>query len=87
MPNFLIHEIMLTDGSFRKNITNEKVVFEDGFIKINDCVGLGIEINEDILGDYPYKPRNLRHYNNALTNIRPLDDNNYYFEGIGNKND
>ncbi len=87
VPNFLIHEIMLTDGSFRKRVTNEKVVFEDGFIKINDCVGLGIEINEDVIEEYPYKPRNLRHYNNALTNIRPLDDNNYYFEGIGNKND
>ena len=32
-PNFLIHEIMINDGSFRKSITNEEVVFDDGYIK------------------------------------------------------
>ena len=87
VPNFLIHEIMLTDGSFRKEITNERVVFEDGFIMIPDGPGLGIELNEDVLEKYPYQPRNLRHYNNNLTNIRPKGDAIYYFEGIGEKHD
>ena len=36
VPNFLIHEIMLTDCSFRKQASNEEVVFEDGYIKVND---------------------------------------------------
>ena len=85
VPNFLIHEIMLTDGSFRKKITNEKVVYENGFILIGDAPGLSIEINEDELVNYPYKPRNLRHYTGTLTDIRPKDDTVFYFEGIGEK--
>ena len=87
VPNFLIHEIMLTDGAFRKRITNERVVYEDGFIMVPDAPGLGIEVNEEILSEYPYQPRNLRHYNNALTNIRPKGDAKYYFVGLQDKND
>lgn len=83
VPNFLIHEIMLTDGHFRSRITNEKVVFEDGYILCPaDRPGLGIEVNEDVLCEYPYKPRNLRHYTGDLTSIRPVDDTVYYFEGL-----
>ena len=59
-PNFFIHEIMLTDGSFRKQITNEEVVFEDGFIRIPDRPGLGIDVNLDEVLKRPYTPRNLR---------------------------
>lgn len=84
-PNFLIHEIMLTDGSFRKKITDECVVFENGDILIPDKPGLGIEVNEDILADYPYTPRNLRHYTGTLTDIRPKDDTVYYFKGLDDK--
>ncbi|MDD5728886.1 MAG: galactonate dehydratase [Victivallales bacterium] len=83
IPNFLIHEIMLTDGSFRKNISDEEVVYEAGHILIGDRPGLGIEINEAELGKYPYSPRNLRHYTGTLTDIRPKNDCIYYFKGIG----
>ena len=87
VPNFLIHEIMLTDGAFRKEITNERVVYEDGFIMVPDAPGLGIEVNEEVLSKYPYQPRNLRHYNNNLTSIRPKGDAKYYFVGLEDKND
>ncbi len=81
-PNFLIHEIMLTDGSFRKRLTDEEVIFENGFIRIPGKPGIGIEVNEDVLAEYPYKPRNLRHYTGNVTDIRPADDTVYYFKGI-----
>ena len=83
-PNFLIHEIMINDGSFRKNITNEEVVFNDGYILINDNPGLGIEVNDEELKKRPYHPINLRHYTGALTDIRPKNDTVFYFKGIGN---
>ncbi len=73
---------MLTDGSFRKDITNEEVFFEDGYILINDKPGLGIEVNEEEIAKHPYKPRNLRHYTGTLTDIRPKDDTVYYFKGL-----
>ena len=82
-PNFLIHEIMINDGSFRKKITNEEVIFEDGCILINDKPGLGIDVNIDAVEERPYHPINLRHYTGNLTEIRPKDDTIFYFKGIG----
>ena len=82
-PNFLIHEIMINDGSFRKKITNEEVVFEDGSILIGDKPGLGIDVNIEAVEERPYHPINLRHYTGTLTEIRPKDDTIFYFKGIG----
>ena len=82
-PNFLIHEIMINDGSFRKAITNEEVIFEDGYILINDKPGLGIDVNIEAVESRPYHPINLRHYTGNLTEIRPKDDTIFYFKGIG----
>ncbi len=83
VPNFLIHEIMLTDGSFRAKITDEAVQYRDGFILIPDKPGLGIEVNEEEVLQRPYRPINLRHYTGTLTDIRPKDDTVYYFKRIG----
>jgi len=82
VPNFLIHEIMLTDGSFRKSITNEEVHFEDGYIIIPDKPGLGIDVNVEEILKRPYTPRNLRHYTGNVTSIRPKDDTKYYFKEL-----
>ena len=79
--NFLIHEIMTTDGSFRADVTDEEVRYQDGFILVPDKPGLGIEVNEAFLSTRPYVPRNLRHYTGTLTDIRPKDDTVYYFKG------
>jgi len=84
-PNFLIHEIMINDGSFRKRITTEEVVFEDGCILINDKPGLGIDVFVDEVEKRPYHPINLRHYTGTLTDIRPKDDTVFYFKGIGDE--
>ncbi len=81
-PNFLIHEMMLTDGSFRRLVTNENVKYEDGCLLIGDKPGLGIEVNEEEVLKRPYKPRNLRHYTGTLTDIRPKGDTFYYFDGL-----
>lgn len=85
VPNFVIHEIMLTDGSFRKAITNEEVVFEDGYILIPNKPGLGIDVNVEEVLKRPYTPRNLRHYIGTVTDIRPKNDTFYYFKGLEDK--
>lgn len=82
VPNFVIHEIMLTDGGFRKEITNEEVHFEDGFILVGDKPGLGIDVNIDEVLKHPYTPRNLRHYTGNVTSIRPKGDAWYYFKEL-----
>lgn len=82
-PNFSILEIMLTDVSWRNELTTEKVQFDNGNIKIPGIPGLGLELNEDACIKHPFRPVYLRHYNGTLTDIRPSGaDTSFYFEGI-----
>lgn len=71
-PNFAILEIMFSDVEYRKNITTESLNYSNGFMKISDKPGLGIEIDEQECLKHPYQPHTLRHYTGALTDIRPL---------------
>lgn len=82
VPNFLIHEIMITDGSFRKKITDEEVVYNKGCVQISDKPGLGIDVNVEEVLKRPYVPRSLRHFTGNVTDIRAKDDTIYYFKGI-----
>ena len=79
--NFRILEITMTDVSWRKQLTTERVRFADGKIEIPTGVGLGLELNEEACLQHPYQPVDLRHYKGTLTNIRPVDDTIVYFEG------
>ena len=77
-PNFSILEIMYSDVEWRKDVTNEKLEYKDGYITIPDKAGLGIEINEGECLKRPYQPHTLRHYTGALTDIR-LAKFEFYF--------
>ncbi len=77
-PNFSILEIMYSDVEYRKDITTEFLEYRDGFIKIPDKPGLGIEINEEECLKHPYQPHTLRHYTGALTDIRPAKTGFYF---------
>ena len=76
--NFCILEIMYSDVVYRKDITTESLEYKDGFMKIPDNPGLGIEINEEECAKYPYRPHTLRHYTGALTDIRPPETAFYF---------
>ncbi|XID90644.1 galactonate dehydratase [Paenibacillaceae bacterium WGS1546] len=77
-PNFFYLEIMETDVPWRKEITDERLNFEDGYMTIPDAPGLGIELHEEAIGKYPYVPRDLRHYSGTLTDIRPPESEPYF---------
>ncbi len=77
-PNFSILEIMYSDVDYRKDITNEKLEYKDGYITIPDKPGLGIEINEEECLKHPYQVHTLRHYTGALTDIRPTKTEFYF---------
>lgn len=77
-PNFCILEIMYSDVPWRKEVTNESLHYEDGFITIPDKPGLGIEIDEEACLRHPYTPHTLRHYTGALTDIRPAKTEFYF---------
>jgi galactonate dehydratase len=83
LNNFFILEIMLTDVSWRSELTDEEVVFDKGSILIPQKPGLGLDINEEACLRHPYQPVQLRHYNGNLTDIRPAGvHTTYYFKGI-----
>ena len=77
-PNFCILEIMYSDVEWRKDVTDEKLEYADGYITIPDKPGLGIEINEEACLAHPYQVHTLRHYTGALTDIRPAKTEFYF---------
>ena len=82
LTGFRILEICLTDVSWRKELTNERVVYDNGNILIPEGIGLGLELNEENCMKYPFQPIDLRHYKGTLTNVRPAGQTSTYFEGI-----
>ena len=78
VTNFYFLETMSNDVPHRREISNEQVDLHDGMMLIGDAAGLGIDINEEAIVEHPYKPRDLRHYNGALTEIRPHDHKEYF---------
>ena len=77
-PNFCILEIMYSDVTWRKDVTNEALSYADGFMTIPDKPGLGIELNEEECLKHPYQVHTLRHYTGALTDIRPAKTEFFY---------
>lgn len=77
-PNFCILESMYSDVTWRADVCNEALVFENGKLQIPDQPGLGIEIDEEACLAHPYRPHTLRHYTGALTDIRPPETKFYY---------
>ena len=76
--NFSLLEIMYSDVTWRKLVTDESLEYEDGYIKIPDRPGIGIEINEEECAKHPYVKHTLRHYTGALTDIRPPETEFYF---------
>ena len=67
IPNFLITEYFYNFKERGDEVSINPFKMEDGYIKIPEGPGLGIEIDEEILAKYPYKelsPRSIRQYYN-----------------------
>ena len=77
-PNLAILEIMYSDVTWRHEVTNESLHYENGYLYIPQKPGLGIEINEKKCAEHPYRPHTLRHYTGALTDIRPAKTEFYF---------
>jgi galactonate dehydratase len=56
IPNFLITEYFVNLESFGKSVARSSFQAENGYIKVPDAPGLGIELDEPALARYPYQP-------------------------------
>ena len=66
IPNFLITEYFVNLEEFGRDIAVDPFVVEDGYIRLPEGPGLGIELDEDRLAAHPYRPfppRSPRQYN------------------------
>ena len=57
IPNLLIAETIETP--FHTSLVNGKIKVEDGYIQVSDEAGLGIEVNERLAEENPYKGSDL----------------------------
>ncbi len=53
--NFLILEYHADDEGTRRDIVDEPMKLVDGYLEIPETPGLGIDLNEEALGKYPFK--------------------------------
>jgi 2-dehydro-3-deoxyphosphogalactonate aldolase len=53
-PNFLIQEYNFTDLHLK--LVKKPVTFEKGYIIPSSEPGLGVELNEDVAADHPFRP-------------------------------
>ena len=58
-PNFLIQETIKTCEGFHAEILNDPICWEDGYIIPSNKPGLGVELNEDVAVNNPYKGKEL----------------------------
>ena len=56
IPNFLITEYFVNLEEFGKDIAKTPFAVENGYIPVPDAPGIGIDLDEDRLAAYPYKP-------------------------------
>ncbi len=77
-PNMYLLETMAADVPTRSKIARETLELKNGYMLIPDAPGLGVDINEEEIAKHPYQPHRLRHYDNTLTDIRPVDEAVYY---------
>jgi len=65
IPNFLITEYFVNFTPRGDQISVNPFKVENGYIKIPDKPGLGLELDEEVMAKYPYRefpPRNVRQY-------------------------
>jgi galactonate dehydratase len=65
VPNFLITEYFVNLEALGEEIADEPFAVEDGYVDLPGRPGLGIDLDEDALAEYPYRqepPRNVRRY-------------------------
>lgn len=53
--NFLVLEYIPDDSALRRDIVDEPMKLVDGYLELPERPGLGIDLNEEALGRYPFK--------------------------------
>ncbi len=66
IPNFKTFETVAIDVPWRRELVQENLEFVDGALMVPTRPGLGVEINEDACGRYPYTPYDLPIFDGSM---------------------
>lgn len=64
MPNALIMEYWIEADKVRHDLVKDYFDFREGYVYPSKKPGLGIEVNEEALGKYPYRKLHLEYFGN-----------------------
>ena len=62
ISNFLITEYFVNFEAFAKSVISHPFKVQDGYIKLPESPGLGVELDEDALARYPYSMQAMKQY-------------------------
>jgi galactonate dehydratase len=57
VPNFVIQEYPRYETMPVKDLVQTSLRLKKGYLEISDAPGIGVELNEDVLENFPFKPR------------------------------
>ena len=57
IPNFVLHESNMVDEHPLNDIVDQPLTLQDGYILVPHRSGIGVQIREEKLANYPYEPR------------------------------
>jgi galactonate dehydratase len=59
IPNYVLHENNRLEDHPLNEVIDEPLTLEQGYVIVPDRPGIGVEIQEDKLAEYPYEPRRI----------------------------
>ena len=66
VPNFSVFETVSADVVSRKELVNERLVFEDGYLLASTAAGLAVELNEEAFARFPYEAHDVPHFDGTI---------------------
>jgi galactonate dehydratase len=60
IPNYVLQESNNVDEHPLNEIIDQSLTLDKGYVVVPDGPGIGIEIREDVLANFPYQPRTIK---------------------------
>ena len=73
IPNVVLMEYLMADPPWRKQVvTHDATIDSDGYLRIPDTPGIGLDLVEEEIAKHPYRPRTLNFFSEESVLERPI---------------
>jgi galactonate dehydratase len=66
IPNFSVFETVSVDVPWRRELVNETLVFDNGYLLAPTAPGLGVQLNEEACARFPYAPHDVPLFDGSI---------------------